>query len=315
MLTIPFFTALEPSQNILIAGAGGGYDIFSGLPLYWSLRAAGKNVHLANLSFSFLNPLEQKLAPKMVAVTAETQRHTEFFPEQFLAQWFREHEGIEISIYCFEQTGVQPLLRCYQTLSNHLNLDTIILVDGGTDSLMRGDEDGLGTPTEDMTSICAVNQLPIPNKFLLCLGFGVDHYHGVSNHFSFETIADLTKAGGYLGAFSLTQQMPEAQKYQAATEYVFRHMPKLESIVSASILSAISGNFGDIHTLERTKNGKLWINPLMAIYWCFNLTHVANRILYLDAIKHTTEYMEVRAYIQDFRRSLPVLRKRQPLPD
>ncbi len=315
MLKIPFFTALENSQNILLAGAGGGFDIFSGLPLFWGLRAAGKNVHLANLTFSFLSPLEPRLSPRMVAVTADSQRHTDFFPEQFLAQWFREEEGSEVPIYCFEQTGVYPLLQSYQTLVSHLNLDTIILIDGGTDSLMRGDEDGLGTPTDDMASICAVNQLSIPNKFLLCLGFGVDQYHGVSNHFSLEAIADLTKAGGYLGTFSLSHPMPEVQKYQAATEYVFRQMPKMESIVTASILSALNGNFGDVHTIERTKNGKLWINPLMPLYWCFNLSHVANRILYLDYIKHTTEYMEIRAYIKDYRRSLTNLRKRISIPD
>ena len=43
-----------------------------------------------------------------------------------------------------------------QILIEQLQLDTIILVDGGTDSLMRGDEAKLGTPEEDMASIAAV---------------------------------------------------------------------------------------------------------------------------------------------------------------
>jgi hypothetical protein len=30
---IPFFHELEKAQNILIAGAGGGFDVFCGLPL------------------------------------------------------------------------------------------------------------------------------------------------------------------------------------------------------------------------------------------------------------------------------------------
>ena len=33
MLTIPFLVEVEKAENILIAGAGGGFDIFSGLPL------------------------------------------------------------------------------------------------------------------------------------------------------------------------------------------------------------------------------------------------------------------------------------------
>ena len=39
MLRLPFFDELELAENILIAGAGGGYDIFCGLPLYFGLRA------------------------------------------------------------------------------------------------------------------------------------------------------------------------------------------------------------------------------------------------------------------------------------
>lgn len=41
-------------------------------------------------------------------------------------------------------------------------IDCVILVDGGTDSLMRGDEVELGTPTEDMSSIAAIHQLKVP---------------------------------------------------------------------------------------------------------------------------------------------------------
>lgn len=51
-LHLPFFTELDHARIILLAGAGGGFDIFSGLPLYFGLRDAGKQVHLANLSFS-----------------------------------------------------------------------------------------------------------------------------------------------------------------------------------------------------------------------------------------------------------------------
>jgi hypothetical protein len=42
MFTLPFFSILEPSERILIAGAGGGFDLFCGLPLYFALQASGK---------------------------------------------------------------------------------------------------------------------------------------------------------------------------------------------------------------------------------------------------------------------------------
>jgi hypothetical protein len=51
-LTLPFFKEVEQAQSILLAGAGGGFDIFCGLPLYFGLRDQGKQVYLANVSFS-----------------------------------------------------------------------------------------------------------------------------------------------------------------------------------------------------------------------------------------------------------------------
>jgi len=317
MLTLPFYNELDKSQNILLAGAGGGFDIFSGLPLYFGLKALGNQVHLANLSFSFLPPTqvtkEDRLSPSLLKVTADTPILTDYFPEKFLSQWFRE-QGEEIPIYCFERTGVKPLLASYRALVEHLSLDTIILVDGGTDSLMRGDEIGLGTPQEDISSIIAVNELSIERKMLACLGFGVDYFHGVCHAHFLEAVAEITRNQGYLGMFSLVEQMQEVQMYKMATESVFKSMPQQISIVSSSIISAINGNYGDYHATSRTRNSKLWINPLMPVYWCFKLSSVVERILYGDAMKNTDKYTDVNGVIKDFRESCHNIRPRQEIP-
>src|SRR6185436_16519233 len=118
--------------------------------------------------------------------------------------------GKEVPVYAFHRTGPAPVARGYRALIEELKVDTVILVDGGTDSLMRGDEEGLGTPEEDMTSIAAVHALQIPRKLLVCLGFGIDAFHEVCHTHVLEAVADLIRAGGYLGAFSLMQEMPEA---------------------------------------------------------------------------------------------------------
>jgi hypothetical protein len=41
---------LEQSRRVLVAGAGGGFDVYAGLPIYERLRGLGKEVFLGNLS-------------------------------------------------------------------------------------------------------------------------------------------------------------------------------------------------------------------------------------------------------------------------
>lgn len=314
-LRLPFFAELEKSQTVLVAGAGGGFDIFSGLPLYFGLRAAGKAVHLANLSFSHLEAATgRRLTPAVLEVTADAQGTAAYFPEFFLSGWFRQ-QGEEVPVYCFERTGFKPLAEAYRVLVAHLQVDTVILVDGGSDSLMRGDEAGLGTPEEDMTSIAAADALDTPHKYLVCLGFGVDSFHGVCHAHNFEAVAELTRQGAFLGAFSLLREMPEVQRYTEATEFVFQAMSHHPSIVSASILSALEGHYGDHHRTARTQGSTLWINPLMTLYWCFRLEPVARRILYLDALKQTQTVWDVMETIDAFRRGCSSIRSRSVIPD
>jgi hypothetical protein len=315
MLKLPFFSELEQAERVLLAGAGGGYDIFSGLPLYFALLEAGKQVFLANLSFSHLpSDANQQIAPSVVTVTADSWGSAQYFPERGLARWFRE-QGEEVPIYCFKHVGFGPLLAGYQALVEHLAVDTVILVDGGTDSLMRGDEYDLGTPEEDITSIAAVDALEVERKLLVCLGFGVDSHERKVCHAQFlEAVAELTQKGGFLGTFSLMEEMPEAQRFRQATESVFTPLLQNESIVCSSILSALVGHYGDHHATPRTAGSTLWINPLMTLYWCFRLEPLARRILYLEEIKQTESIEDVRRVIAEFRRRCSTIRPWQAIP-
>jgi hypothetical protein len=314
-LTLPFFTDLEQARTILLAGAGGGFDIFSGLPLYFGLRSSGKTVYLANLSFSDLEAATGKrLAPAALEVTADSVGPKGYFPECYLSRWFRQR-GEEVPIYCFERVGCKPLLEGYRAVIHHLQADAVVLVDGGTDSLMRGDEAGLGTPEEDIASIAAVDELDVKRKFLVCLGFGVDSFHGVCHTHALQAVADLNRQGAFLGSFSLLKQMPEVRQYAEAVQAVFEAMPDCPSIVSASILSALDGEYGDHHRIPRTRGSELWINPLMTIYWCFRLEEVARRILYLDEIKRTQSMWDLIHAIDSFRERHGSIRGRTTIPD
>ncbi len=315
--SIPFLDRLDQAQRILLAGAGGGFDVFCGLPLYFHLRGLGKDVQLANLTFSNLYGVGgRQLAPEVMEITAESGGRDWYFPEKFLCRWLQA-KGIGASIQCFFRTGAKPLRAAYEAVCAAYGIDTILLVDGGTDSLMRGDEAGLGTPGEDIASISAASRTNVSHKLLACLGFGVDAYHGVVHAHFLENVAALSREGGYLGAFSLLREMEEARLYLDACDFVFRRMPDSPSIVNASICSAIRGEYGDFHATERTRGSKLWINPLMPVYWGFELDAVAGRCLYLDLVGETQNQMEILKAVEGFREKLRAdgrIRPTEPIP-
>lgn len=297
---LPIWKALEGSQRPFLVGAGGGFDIFSGLPLYHHLKSLGKDVFLGSLSFSdLLGKNGEKIKTNYLKVDHATRGNDEYFPERYLSQWFLQR-GEEVPVYCFYGSGARTVLTIYQELKREIAFDALVLVDGGTDSLMRGDEPGLGSPAEDMASIGAAHMLECPVKLLVNLGFGVDTYHGVCHGHVLEAVADLTKTGDFLGAFSLLPGMPEWEAFVEAVDYVHQKMPGKESIVASSIVAAGQGEFGDFHPTPRTEGHELFINPLMSMYWCFQLEGVARRCLYLDWILDTHSRWDMHRALSNY---------------
>ncbi|MFF7534388.1 DUF1152 domain-containing protein [Streptomyces bobili] len=302
----PLFARLADAERILVAGAGGGFDIYSGLPLALSLLHQGKQVYLANLSFSALAglPIDDWVAPDVAAVTPDSAPHQSYFPERTLAQWLRVH-GYPCTVYAFPQTGVRPLRAAYQALIELHGVDAVVLVDGGTDILMRGDEAGLGTPEEDLTSVAALAALDgIATRLVVSVGFGVDAYHGVNHVQVLESIAALERAGAYLGAFSIPRATREGALYLDAVAHAQDHTPERPSIVNGSIAAAVRGSFGDVRFTDRTRNSELFVNPLMALYFAFDLPGLAARCLYLDRIEDTQLMRQVHSRIAEFRESV-----------
>ncbi|MFI6867429.1 hypothetical protein [Nocardia sp. NPDC050406] len=199
---------LKESRRVLIAGAGGGFDVLSGLPLALALWQEGKEVFLANLTFTAVGRSDApRLAPGLFEVTADVVGPEPYFPEKHLATWLRT----------------------------------------------RGHPDRI---------------------FLIQKGGALD-----------------------------------------AVAWVQNRTPGRESIVCASISDATRGEFGNHHSLPRTRAdaAELFINPLMSMAWGFDLTAVADRVLYRTEIEHTTTPFEVAAIIEAFR-DRTTLRPRRTIP-
>lgn len=314
-MQLPFFKILEHSSRILIAGAGGGFDVFAGLPLFLWLRSRGKEVHLANLSFTDIDLCTgERPCPEILIARPDSSGSHRYFPELHLTTWLHSN-GFDTPVHCIGRAGCRQVRAAYRWLSASLKPDTIILVDGGTDILMRGDEAGLGTPQEDISSLAAVAELnEVPNRLLACIGFGVDTFHGVCHAHFLENAAALIREQAFLGSWSLMCDSAEYEGYRAACNFAHSHMPWKKSIVNTSILAGARGCFGDHHETERTEGSTLMINPLMAQYWAFQVDAVARRNLYISQIRETSTFADLSQAIHKAVSNLFRKRSWQELP-
>jgi hypothetical protein len=308
----PFLSRIEPSRNILIAGCGGGFDVFAGIPLAHHLWRMGKSVAFANFSFTNLWMCGgERVAPNLWRVDRQASE-IPYFPEKWLAEWLAAR-GRSVPVYAFAKSGVRPLSEAYRFILNQHEVDLVILIDGGTDSVIFGDEPSLGSAIEDAVSIVAAHDTAGEQAVLAAIGYGIDHYHGVSHHAFLENAAHLTRDGGFLGAFSLLSGTEEASAFLDLVEYANERQPQHRSIVCNSIASAVRGEFGDYHATNRTSGNELFINPLMSQYWTFEVKHIVRHMAYSDKLARTESMEDAKRVIELWRETVE-LRPRRPIP-
>lgn len=303
---VPTFLArlADPSiETVLVCGCGGGFDFLQGATLLPELERLGKRVVLG--SYSFGEPERIDDAP--VVFTAETGAvvkrvlgHSipppDYGPEVHLASFLDQERpgGAPHFVYAYyARAFTVPALRAfYAELVRRHDIDAVILVDGGSDSLMRGDEEGLGDPIEDAVSVGAVAELEgLKLKLLLSIGLGADRFNGVSDAASLRAIAELTEAGGYLGAVSLEPTSPGFTFYKRCVEHVYANQT-FRSALTGFILSATEGHYGGELVppalRSRVSPGRFFVWPLMAMIWAFDVEAVARRSKIVGWIRECT---------------------------
>ena len=295
---------LRGAKRVLLAGCGGGYDVLGAVPLRAELERAGIETVLASLSFAYLNGLDgarqDRELPNLYEVDGAAATARAYCPEAHLAA----HLGT--SIWCFDKTGVRPLHAAYRALVDRFAIDAIIHVDGGNDAVLRGDETSLGTPSEDLASLCAATSLDVP-VILACVGMTAELRDGIAHAHVFERIAELTREGGYLGASALAPGTPATADYVAALEHVFAGQAEQKrSHVHKVILASLRGEFGA--TAPHT-----WLSALASMYWFFDAHVVARTHRFLDDLRDTQSIWDVAARIEAIRKTIAI-RERAAIP-
>jgi hypothetical protein len=311
MLTQPIVATLSKCRRVLLAGCGGGYDIMGALPLIHELRERGCEPLLASLSFCYLDGLDGARRdpehPNLHAVDAAAANESKYCPEAWLADFLDRRYGPGHVIHCFEKTGVVPLAAAYQALVERHGIDAIVLIDGGIDALLRGDERSLGTPSEDLASLAAVACVAVPTKILACVGLGAELRDGISHADVFERIAALTTRGAFLGAAALLPDTDAGRLYLDAVEHVFSHQADLKrSHVHTVIRAACQGEFGH-------RGPHVWLSPLLNMFWFFDAGAVASDHAFLPSLADTLTIWDVVARIEAIRHVITI-RDRSDIP-
>ena len=285
----------DPSiKTIMLCGCGGGFDFVHSLTLYPELQRLGKSILIG--SYSFGDPRRITGETDVVfndsdviakRVTAASTPPPYYGPEvhvcSFLDAQYPESAPHFVYAYYARAFTVPLLTRFYTGLVRTHSVDAVVVVDGGSDSLMAGDEEGLGDPIEDAVSVTSVAGLEdLKAKVLISIGLGTDRYNHVSDAASLRAIAELTRMGGFLGCSSLEPSSRGFSFYRDCLEHIYSRQG-FRSVLAGTILSAAEGCYGTDclapRLPEHVEQGDLFLWPLMAMLWAFDIETVAQRSL------------------------------------
>ncbi|MES1200750.1 MAG: DUF1152 domain-containing protein [Pseudomonadota bacterium] len=307
---LPLPPALERAASVLVMGCGGGFDVFCGVPLAIALRAAGKRIVFANHSSPGISASGAEGISDGAWRVTPGCAELPVFAEKWLTEWLLRRDWAA-PVYALAHTGAAPLSAAIGAIVARETVDAIVLVDGGADSIIFGDEPGIGTLVEDAIALIATHALGKP-ALVASIGFGVDDHDGVSHHAFLENVAVLTRDRGFEGAWSVLAQTDEGEAYLDLVDYANARQPKHQSIVCNSVASAIRGEFGDYRATRRT-TGAVFISPLTSQYWLFDLPAVVSRMIYAKELASATTSADAHAIIERVRQTAP-LRTRKSIP-
>ena len=288
MQIVPF--TLPEASSVLVVGAGGGFDFVCGLPIALELEARGHEVHIANYSFTNLRTVTNAKAHSecLLEVTADSGSDDEYFPEKYLAMWFRIHRKSFRSVWCLGKYAVPQTLESYRYLVNRLKIHTVVCVDGGVDGIFRGDETDLGTPSMDAVSVISASLCGAESRIYASVGFGTEGAEGQVCHAqALQRMAELVAADASFGVGTILRNTATGRDFLGAVDFIFGQMsPVRRSIMVSSLVASINGAFGHTVVHPKTEERPPWLSPLTSLVWYFEADAVAkNKLFYEEALR------------------------------
>ncbi len=311
-MELPF--SLAPNSRVLVAGAGGGFDVFCALPVALQLKENGHEVHLANYSFTNLEAVRGAATDKtgLYCITRDSVlAKGDYFPELQLSRWWEKTFAEKKAVWCYSRIGVRPLSQIFQHLQTNLKLDAIVILDGGIDGLFKGNEYDLATPSMDAISIIAASTLTNCSKIYAFTAFGTEGAESQVRHAdALLRISELTANDAFYGVTALTKKSTIGRQFIEAVDNAHNHLPAAQnSVIASSIIESLKGKFGNCRYNAKTQVTPVWISALTSLYWFFDLDAVAKAKPYLSEVLETDNVTDVSDAIEKTRARMGVLRK------
>eukprot|EP00697_Spironema_sp_BW2_P002187 gnl/Spiro4/12940_TR6860_c0_g1_i1.p1 gnl/Spiro4/12940_TR6860_c0_g1~~gnl/Spiro4/12940_TR6860_c0_g1_i1.p1 ORF type:complete len:366 (+),score=88.04 gnl/Spiro4/12940_TR6860_c0_g1_i1:35-1132(+) len=334
-------------STILICGCGGGFDFVHSMLLYRELRELGKTIVICAYSFVEPNtysssetvpcpvvwPLERDDTARcatgpstVVKVVRAGVNHSPYYaPEHHVASFLdsRFPDTSPHTIYACNARAFTPdeLTAFYTKLVTDHNVDAICVLDGGSDSLMAGDESGLGDPIEDAVTVSAVASVAcerLQARVVLSAGFGSDRFNGVTDAASLRAVAEMSKLGGFLGSVSMEPQSRAVEFYRSCVEHIYRHQ-SFRSVLTGMVLSAAAGEYGHVvpeNSASRDTDPRTcYVWPLMACLFGFDARVLHRRSLTARWIAGARSVREMYERLDAGRRELEASKRLRPMEE
>src|SRR4051812_49716672 len=125
---VPFFSRLEKPARILVAGCGGGFDVFAGVPIAQYLMAMGKSVVFANFSFSNLWLCGgERVTPTMWRGGQTPHQKADFLGKK-VGGWLHAKRQ-KAPVLAFAESGGRPLSAAPSWVIDQQHNEPVVLVD------------------------------------------------------------------------------------------------------------------------------------------------------------------------------------------
>ena len=293
-------------MTILLAGCGGGYDIYCGIPQYFKYMKEKKNVLLLNLSFTSSKLLEDLVKKKQIYKpnpnyyiinfkNITDNINNNYFPEYYLSK------ELKCDIYIIDsESTINQIKDAYNHIIKYKNIYKIHLIDGGCDSLLSGKESHLATPTEDMIHMRAIMDINVDSKIISCVGMTCDCNQLPKEEF-IERLNELNDILINTNVWNLKDT--NIQKYYN----IFYKCQPRRSIVNSLIcarLDGYSGYYVPSHLKDRIVKNNVYLDDYMITYNTYDFNELVKRILYIEELDMNANNDNINNFILSFQKKM-----------